>query len=231
MDDPIPHASTSEQNSQNMEHKSLKENCSCKLALGIYSLSSEDIRNSCDFEKKFNLVTQAIDFKGYADESQRTTILNKIEKIKQYSSEYPNFKDVLAIPSEIPLHKYEVVLDELSKPEEKIKLQAEYLEDILHQKCIEALRLMDIKAFVMKGFNSGDCLKAKIEMGKNVRAKCKPDKNTAELNDHEKDIMEILEIKDIVDDNLAEFIDLHKQFVDGTLVKTDSDINKLFHKE
>ena len=52
MDDPIPHASTSEQNSQNMEHRSPKENCSCKLGLGIYSLSSEDIRNSCEFEKK-----------------------------------------------------------------------------------------------------------------------------------------------------------------------------------
>ena len=226
MEDTTQSASACGETSQNLEHNSRRNNCCCKLELGIWSISTRD-----DIEKKYNLVSQTIDFNDYADKSQRTTILNKIEKIKQRSLEYSGNKDVLAIPNEIPIRKYELVLDDLSNKNEKVKLEADYLEDILHQKSIEALRSMNVKAFVMKGFISGDCLKAKIDLGRKERAAQGAKKNVAELNVHEKDIMEILEITDIVDKNLNEFLNLHEMFAAGTLIKTDSEINKLYHKE
>ena len=231
MDNTSKPDSSSGENSQNLEHNSKKEKCCCNLGLGIYNISSRDVRNSCEVEQRYNLVNQAIDFNDFADQSQRTTILKKIEKIKQYSSEYSGNKDVLAIPNDIPIHSYELVLDELSKKEDKVKLQADYLEDILHQKSISALQSMNVKAFVMKGFISGDCLKAKTELGRKLRAEQGALKNVAELNVHERDIMEILEITDIVEENLEEFIELHEQYAAGTLIKTNSEINKLYHKE
>ena len=65
----------------------------------------------------------------------------------------------------------------------------------------------------MRGFQSGDCIKAKLEKSKNMRkeqqCKCKTGKvctckgnKYPDLNVHEKEIMEILEIKDIDVDEL-----------------------------
>ncbi len=231
MDDTTKPDSTSGETSQNMENNSQKETCCCNLGLGIYNISSKDVRNSCEVEQRYNLVNQAIDFNDFADQSQRTTILKKIEKIKLCSSEYSGNKDVLAIPNEIPIHNSALVLDDLAKKEDKVKLQADYLEDVLHQKSISALQSLNLKAFIMKGFISGDCLKAKTELGRKLRSAQGAQKNIAELNVHERDIMEILEIRDIVEENIKEFMELHEQYAAGTLIKTNSEINKLYHKE
>ena len=102
----------------------------------------------------------------------------------------------------------------LTKEEKKIKEQSErilekFYEHKLHIECVNALRNMNVKGFVMQGFQSSSCIQEKIDKSKKARNK----DPFASLNKHEKHIMEILDIKDIDEDKLIQCITEHKEFV------------------
>ena len=73
---------------------------------------------------------------------------------------------------------------------------------------------MDSDGFVIEGFYSGACLQAKLELGKQLRkesqCKCKAGQTCGkpkypELNEHEKDVMDILEVKELTDMELVRY--------------------------
>ena len=119
---------------------------------------------------------------------------------------------MIALPNQIDLHKqyeprvlelYNDILEDQLSGEERLNLVKskkqnavyleKYYEDRLHQECVIAARNMGIQAFAIQGFQSASCLNAKLE-------KCRKSRENDEfgnLNQHERDMMEILEIKDI----------------------------------
>ncbi len=176
------------------------------------------------------MVGQTIDFIGHAGKSERNSIEKKMNIIKATNSKYSYDldKDVLTIPNQIPLPESAKVLDDLRNVKEKNELQAGYLEDVLHQKNIEALRLIGQKAFVMKGFNSLNCIQFTRDQGKTLRGK----QDFAELNEHEKAIMDILEIKEISENDLQQYVKLHKEYLKSNMVpEENTELNNLFKKE
>ena len=176
------------------------------------------------------MVGQTIDFIGPAGKSERNSIEKKMNIIKATNSKYSCDldKDVLSIPNQIPLPDSAKVLDDLRNVKEKNELQAGYLEDVLHQKNIQALRLIGQKAFVMKGFNSLNCIQFTRDQGKKLRGK----QDFAELNEHEKAIMDILEIKEISENDLQQYVKLHKEYLKSNMIpEENTELNNLFKKE
>ena len=168
-------------------------------------------------------MSQEIDFIGPAGKTERDSIKKKMDKIHDKNSEYSCHleKDVLAIPNKIPLPDCAKVLDI------KDELQAYYLEDVLHQKNIEALASCGQKAFVMKGFNSLNCLQVIRDQGIKSR-KTEYD----EFNEHEKAVMEILQINEINEKDLQQYLHLHEKYVNDTnqLAEVKPEIKNLFNK-
>ena len=86
-------------------------------------------------------------------------------------------------------------------------------EYILHQSIIKAVREMKLHAFVFQGFQSKDCIKAKLDKGKNLRKEkeCRCKHNRAchcekerfpDLNIHENNVMELLDVKKLDDEEI-----------------------------
>ena len=105
---------------------------------------------------------------------------------------------------------------ELSSADKKsIKKDIDYLdkyyEEKLHIECIRALRNMKQHAFVMNGFQSASCLLIKLEKCRKTRNKNQFD----DLNKHEKDVMDILEIQEIPEEILHNCLEEHKRLLEG----------------
>ena len=204
-----------------METPNLTYDCSCSLKLGIEHISSHE--TNYEQERKYELVNEAIHFLGACNSTEKCKIIDKINEIKEKIGEFYFDKEnkLIAIPNQISLPKNPSILD----PEEKDKIKKkandkfldDYCESLLHQSLIKALRNMSIEAFVMKGFQSGDCIKAKLEKGKEMRkeakCKCKSNKDCncgkvkyPDLNIHEEEVMEILEIKNVEDQELVKCV-------------------------
>ncbi len=196
--------------------------CSCKfekfkgLELVPFPMSTRDEDVLKDCGKKFNLIDEAIHFLGPANSSEKCTIKDKINEIREKIGEYYFDKDckLIAIPNQILLDRPETknpfILESSSNADkskldnldlERIKQNKEkenkfldkYYEDILHQQSIKALRDKKITAFLIQGFHSEDCLKAKLNKARHIRE----GDEFAELNKDEIDVMEILDIKDL----------------------------------
>ncbi len=182
--------------------------CSCGLNLGCHQVSTQDILESEELERKCKLVDEAINFLGPSNSHEQCTLKEKINEIKEVSGKYYFDKDekIIAIPNQVELPKQPIILDNHDNVKELSIFLDKYCEDILHQNLIVALRNKQLVAFIIKGFQSGDVLRAKIEKGKSLRGKdiC------AGLNKYETEVMEILEIKKISDVKLTECIELHK---------------------
>ena len=194
--------------------------CSCNLKLGAEQLSAQDVLNSKELEKKYKLVNQAIHFHGPCDSTENCTIKDKIYELKDRIAEFyfdPQ-KRVIAIPNQIT--EQSTVLDqkETNKMrQKKIAIENDkYYEDILHLTIINTLQKLDSDGFVMEGFHSGACLQAKLELGKQLhkesQCKCKPNLKCTcgklkypELNEHEKDVMDILEVNEMSDTELGRY--------------------------
>ena len=178
--------------------------CSCSLKLGVEQLSTHDVHNSTEMERKYELVNQAIHFLGACNSSEKCRIVDKINELREKIGEYyfDKEKKLIAIPNQITMPKSPITLDPEEKDESKKrrnnKFLDDYCEDLLHQSIIKTLRSMNKPAFVMKGFQSGDCIKAKLEKGKTLRkeaeCKCKAEKECncgkskyPDLNIHEAD--------------------------------------------
>ena len=192
---------------------------------------------------------ESIHFLGQCNSSEKCTIQSKIDEIKERISEYYFEKEdkLIAIPNQILAPKKPFIIDPNEIDEKKKKANAKYMdkfyENILQQTIIKALREMKLHGFIMEGFQSEDCLKAKLEKGKQLRkemqCKCKSEADTEctcgkvkypELNTHEEDVMEILDIKDITEEELIKSTELLKNINKDA----KSDLNKgdtwLFHK-
>ena len=194
--------------------------CSCNQKLGVEQLSSHDVLNSKELEKKYELVNQAIHFHGACDSTENCTINDKIYELKDRIAEYcfdPQEK-VIAIPNQITEQSTVLFQKDTDKMrQKKIAIENDkYYEDILHLTIINTLQKLDSDGFVMEGFHSGACLQAKLELGKQLRkesqCKCKPilkctcgKLRYSELNEHEKDIMDILEVNKMSDTELARY--------------------------
>ena len=111
-------------------------------------------------------------------------------------------------------------LDPNESEEKRLKRYAiendKYYEDILHLAITTALNKSKTDGFVMVGFQSNECLQAKLELGKHLRkecqCKCKPNLECTcgklkypELNRHEKEVMDILEVNKMSDTELARY--------------------------
>jgi hypothetical protein len=196
--------------------------CFCNLKLGIEQLSNHDVLNSKDLERKYELVNQAIHFHGPCGTQENCTIKEKIYELKDKIAEYyfdPE-KKVIAIPNQITLPLQPIHLDSNETDEKRQKRYAiendKYYEDLLHLAIISNLKELDSDGFVIEGFQSGDCIKAKLELGKQLRkdsqCKCRSNQTCTcgkprypELNVHEKDVLDILEVGEISDNELARY--------------------------
>lgn len=204
-----------------MQTSNTSSECSCNLNLGVEHFSSHE--TNPEQERKYELVNEAIHFLGACNSTEKCKIIDKINEIKEKIGEFyfDKEKKLIAIPNQISLPKNPSILD----PEEKDKIKKkandkfldDYCESLLHQSLIKALRDTNKQAFVMKGFQSGDCIKAKLEKGKTLRkeaeCKCKAGKECncgkskyPDLNTHEAEVMEILEIKDVEDEELMKCV-------------------------
>ncbi len=181
--------------------------CSCELNLGCHQVSTQDILHSQDLERKCKLVDETINFLGASNSHEQCTLQDKINELKEVSGKYYFDKDekIIVIPNQVELPMQPFILDNHENEKEISIFLDKYCEDLLHQNFIVALRNKQIVAFIIKGFQSGDVLRAKVEKGKSLRGKdiC------ADLNKYEKEIMEILEIKKISEVKLSECIELH----------------------
>ena len=203
-----------------MEPQKLSIECSCELKFGEEQLSTRDVPISQQIERKYGLVNQAIHFLGASNSLESCTIGDKINEIKENINEFYFDKEnkLIAIPNQITLPKKPIILDPEETDKKKIirnqKYMDQYYEHILHQDLIKRVKEKKVHAFVMLGFQSGDCIKAKLEKAKNLRKEnqcnCKADKvckcrkqKYPDLNVHEKEIMEILEINDVGDEELT----------------------------
>ena len=191
--------------------------CSCNLKLGLEQISSHDIHTTTEIERKYKLVNQAIHFHGPCGSTKKCTIKDKINELKARLGDYffNQNNRLIAITNQIVISPVEpVVLDTKEANEKRKKRYAHendaYYEDILHQAIINTLKESGSDGSVMEGFYSWACLGAKLELGKQERkgsqCQCKTDCNCkkekfAALNDHE---MEVLEILDFKDDNREE---------------------------
>ena len=187
--------------------------CPCGLNLGVEQLSTQEAK---DFQY---LINQPIDFQGPCDTYERTLIRAKIEELKDKIKEYYFEKDnkLIAIPNQITNPKHPHVIDPEETNSEKRNRNNIFIdkncEDKLHQSIIKAVREMKQRAFVFQGFQSKDCIKAKLEKGKNFRKEkeCRCKHNRAchcekerfpDLNTHENDVMELLDIKKLDDEEI-----------------------------
>ena len=65
-----------------METQEQLSGCSCNLKLGKEQLSAQDVLNSQELERKYELVNQAIHFHGPCGSSINCTIMDQIIKVK-----------------------------------------------------------------------------------------------------------------------------------------------------
>ena len=201
--------------------------CSCGLKLGIEQLSTDDVDNSKELERKYELVNQAIHFHGNCNSTEDCTILDQIIKVKDRISEYyfnPQNR-LIAIPNHITLPLKPTLVDPKEKNEKRKNRYAiendKYYEDILHLALITTLNKLKSDGFVMEGFQSNDCLKAKFELAKQLRldsqCTCKSDcicgkPKYSALNVHEKEALEILDCRDVSDEEIKICTQLLKDF-------------------
>ena len=224
--------------------------CSCRLKLGFDDISTQGGKDS---DKKYKILMESIHFLGKSNSSEKCTIQSKIDEIKERISEYYFEKEakLIAIPNQIKPPKKLLIIDADETDVKKRKANAKYMdkfyEDTLHQTIIKALREMKLHGFIMEGFQSEDCLKAKLEKGKQLRKEnqcnCKSKANTEctcgkvkypELNTHEKSVMEILDIKDITEEELFKSTELLKAWKININKDAKSNVNRgdtwLFNK-
>ena len=197
--------------------------CSCTHNLGLHQLRDADISNAEEFQRRYNLSVQAVNFIGAANNHENTTIQEKINEIKERLAEYSFDKTrIITIPNQVPLPKQPALLN---VHRDTSNFLGHHVEDVLQHRFINALHDIskDTDAFVMKGFKSGYCLEEKKAEAESIREKLKkgnkkeklkPDK-IPPLNKHEEEILEMLtgegeNIQSTVD-KLIQIHDLFKQ--------------------
>ena len=62
--------------------------CTCKLNLGYYEVSIQDINDSVKIERKCKLVNKAIYFLGPSNSQENCKIKDKINELKEICGQY-----------------------------------------------------------------------------------------------------------------------------------------------
>ena len=201
-----------------------KHNKSCEFSLGQDSLTTRDVQNSEQFRDKYNLVKETIYCLDSGNTGQTCTILDKINEFKDKIGEYyfDKHEKVIAIPNQMEVPKQPRILKVTGTKKENDKFLDEFHESKLHNQIVIAVKNLNLEAFVLKGFQSQDCFKAKLEKGKKSRGK----DQFADLNHHERAVMDILEIENITNEDLDVCINLHKQLKSG--IRVDENLSWLF---
>ena len=213
--------------------------CSCTHNLGLHQLRDADISNAEEFQRRYNLSVQALNFIGAANNHENTTIQEKINEIKERLAEYSFDKTrIITIPNQVPLPKQPALLNVHLDKIDRTSFLGYHVEDVLHHQIINALHDIskDTDAFVMKGFKSGYCLEEKKTEAESIREKLKkgdkkkklkPEKFPP-LNKHEEEILEMLtgegeNIQSTVD-KLIQIHDLFKQdkMISGILTQKEN---------
>ncbi len=203
-----------------------KHKASCKFSLGLDYLSTHDLQSSEEFRNKHSFAKETIYCLESGNTVQTCTISDKINEFKERIGEFYFDKDetVIAIPNQIELSKYPRILEVTGTKEENSKYLDEFYESKLHNQIIIAVRNLNLHAFVLKGFQSEDCFKAKLEKGKQCRKK----DQCAGINHHERDVMVTLDINDISKEDLETCVNLHKQMKSRKLTKKEIESSWLF---
>ena len=202
--------------------------CPCRLNLGCYQVSTQDIKDSAEIERKCQLVNEAIHFLGPSNSQENCKILDKINELKERCGQYyfDDTKKLITIPNQVELPQAPYILKEFDDKKKKEIYLDKYCEDLLHQNLITALNNCQFNdAFIIKGFQSGDVLRAKIEKGKIARGK----NLYAQLNKHEIEVQEILDIGEMDGISLSQCVEHHKNLKNNII--TGSTSNWLFDKE
>ncbi len=201
-----------------------KHSKSCEFSLGQDSLTSHDIQNSEQFRNKYNLVKETIYCLDSGNTGQTCTISDKINEFKHKIGEYyfNKHEKVIAIPNQMEVPKQPRILKVSGTKKENDRFLDDFHESKLHNQIVIAVKNLNLEAFVLKGFQSQDCFKAKLEKG----TKCRGKDQFADLNQYEWAVMGILEIENITNEDLAECINLHKQLKSG--IKVDENSSWLF---
>ncbi len=197
-----------------------------KIFIGnVHNLKyTHDIQNSEQFRNKYNLVKETIYCLDSGNTGQTCTISDKINEFKDKIGEYyfNKHEKVIAIPNQMELPKQPRILKVSGTKKENDKFLDEFHESKLHNQIVIAVKNLNLEAFVLKGFQSQDCFKAKLEKGK----KCRGKDQFADLNQYESAVMGILEIENITNEDLAECIHFHEQWKGG--IKVDENLSWLF---
>ena len=199
--------------------------CTCSLKLGVYPLSTLESQYSKVLE---NLENMTINFHGSAGSNEQLKVKEKIDEIKEKIAEYYFDKNcqVIAIPNTWKIPKNPSVIGLPNRKAQDEEFLNKHCEELLHHEIVKYAREKKKECIVLNGFHSQDCLKLLIDKAKRSR-----EKNVfAELNKEEKEIKDILNIKDISVEMLQETLEEHKSWKNYKLDKKDAN-SWLFKQE
>ncbi len=182
--------------------------CTCGFDLGVEKLSEQDIYDSQEFLKKYNIIDETILFLGPLNSTERCTMKEKIDKIKDTIRDFYHFQDyknIIVIPNQVQIQQKPRHFESEESVGLKLILDKK-LEDDLHLALVKLVNHFGwSEAFIFSGFQSDLCLKKILEDAKKLRG----GNQYADLNIHEKEIMEILQIDEISDEELDLCISFH----------------------
>ena len=125
---------------EKLEFKNINSNCTCELNLGVFK--SSEIEGSCYKTKHV-----------HEEFFRNDELKSKIDEMKSKSSQGIFDENIIAIPNHILLpEKVESFLGICEH--QNFKNIQSYAQDVLHQSIINAVRYLNMKAFVVKQFQS-----------------------------------------------------------------------------
>ena len=191
--------------------------CTCSLKLGVYPLSTLESQYNNVLEKIENMT---INFHGPAGSNEQLKVKEKIDEIKEKIAEYYFDKNcqVIAIPNNWTLPKEPSVIGLPDREAQEKDFLNKHCEELFHHEIVKYAREKRRESIVVNGFQSQDCLKLLSDKAKKSRGK----DVFAELNKFEKEIKEILNIKDISVEKLQETLEEHERWKNNKLDKNDA---------
>ena len=193
---------------------SYDSSCTCTLKLGIYPLTNCEPEYSKVLD---DIDNTTINFHGPAGSSEHLKVKEKINKIKETIAEFYYDKNcqVIAIPNDWTIPKKPSVIGLPNRESQDEEFLNKHCEELLHHEIVRFTRETKMECLVMNGFNSQDCLKVLLKKAKNDRGK----NMFAALNKFENEIKNILDIKDISEEELTQTIEEHVKWKEGELNK------------
>ena len=201
------------------QQNSIEMDCTCNYKLGINQIANHDVKESESYENRFKFVNEEILLLGASNSEERCTLKDLFDNLKNKISDYyfDDKKKVIAIPNQMKLPDRPKLIKD-----SKDKYMDQYFEDKLHIGIVNATRSMDKHAFIFETFMTASYgLSLKLKKCKQSRDSMECDMvqltgrkyNCAELNDHEKEVMRVLEINHIGEDELRKCIECHKKLL------------------